>query len=87
MKVICGFILGFACMFFIAFDNEMSKLNHIQLNNDKFYSLDLPEEITQLTNCKYKQDILTGYISGDTLHIEYMFDKSVRLRKTCVNTP
>ncbi len=75
MKTIGAFLLGMFIMFTIAFNNEMSRLNHVQLNDDRFYSLDLPEEITQITHNKHKQDMLTGYMSGDTLHIEYMFDK------------
>lgn len=81
MKVVMGFILGFACMFVIAFDNEVSKLNHIQLDN-KLYRLDLPEEAPLISDNIAKPDTMVSWISGDTLHFGFKISLQSRENKS-----
>ncbi len=75
LSIILSMIFGSFITILYVVTNTPEHSNSMLIDGT-YYKLDLPEEITEITHNKNKHDILTGYMSNDTIHFEYMFDQS-----------
>ncbi len=75
LSIILSMVFGAFLVILFVVCNIPEHSNSIKIDG-VYYKLDLPEEITQITQNRHKHDILTGYMSNDTIYIEYMFDQS-----------